>query len=246
MKKFVIINNKRSGSSLLVMGLRDNKNMEIFGELFPENPMNRAPQHLYEEGMDGATFLQDDIFNKNKYGQEIQVVGFKLLYTQAHYNAKVKTAWKYLIENQDIHIIHLIRQNMLESWISSKIALMSGEYAVRKNENSTNSKRKTEPFKANPQECEAHFRFVTDYIKWIKTKFKKHPLVEIEYEKLAAQFEETVFSIQDFLSIPKVVAKKHLEKQQQFKPWEQLLNFAELKNYFSKSNYASFFHSPEF
>lgn len=249
MKKVVIINNKRSGSSLLAMGLADNKSIKIFGEIFPESPMNRAPKHLYKEGMDGATFLQDDIFNKNKYSEEIQAVGFKLLYTQAHYNTKVKTAWKYLIENQDIYIIHLTRENMLESWISSKIALISGEYAVHKSEDNNASgskeKRKVEPFNANPQECEAHFRFVTDYIKWVKVKFKKHPLIEIEYEKLVAQFEETIFNIQDFLSIPRVLAKKHLEKQQLFKPWEQLLNFVELRDYFSKSNYAIFFNYPE-
>jgi hypothetical protein len=199
----------------------------------------RHEPNFYREGEDGAAFLRESVYYQRPW-PEILAVGFKMFYLHARGNANLSRAWDYLIENKDIHVVHLSRANLLECWVSLTIASITKEWGWQKG--APGPRTILPPFKLDPVECENYFNQTLAHRQWAAERFKNHPAIKIEYEAdIVRRFQETMDKLHDFLEIPRGQAEKILEKQAKRKPREQIINYEELKEHFRNTLYESFF-----
>ena len=235
--KFIVLSHGRTGSILLSLALGKHPNVRMFLELFHDDEQERhrsfrADDKVYKDGEDGAKFLREAVFY-DRYWRKLKAVGFKIFYDQAHKD-------KYA---EDIHIIHLIRRNLFESWVSYEVALRTDEWAVLKCEKPKSSP--LPPFMIDAKKCGQLFKQVMAYRKWARETFHDHPFLEVEYEKnICGHFQAMMQDIQDFLGLPRAIADIPTEKQARLKPMDQVSNYEMLKDYFSHTDFKDFFQSP--
>src|SRR5215210_3914678 len=200
MVRFILLGQGRSGSSLIMESLAEHPEVRIGGELFhcEEEPRRHAFRLLnggepvdnqesrhYRAGADAAQFLEHNVFRPRP---SARAVGFKMFYVHARRNANEKQAWNHLLINNDIRVIHLIRAHMLESYISLRVAFMTGEWERQKS--STAPRAEAPMLKLEPKVCEAHFNQELAWRQWARQSFRLHPFLEIEYEKdVCARFQ---------------------------------------------------------
>src|SRR5882757_756143 len=117
----------------------------MFGELFNESERVRRKAYRsglkgcqiakqralsstdYYRGGDAGKFLDQFVFYHHQ--REPVAVGFKIFYEHCREDADAQKAWSYLIADQGIRLIHLIRENLLESLLSLVIAESTNEWA---------------------------------------------------------------------------------------------------------------------
>ena len=260
MKRFVLLAHARSGSNLLCCGLFKHDHIHMFGELFNEIEDERQRSYrasfqdceagsqphssatvdrdsYYHGQEDGAQFLRQAVYYQ--HAQDPVAVGFKMFFHQARTNAEARKVWQYLICDNDIHVIHLTRRNLVESWLSLRLAFLTDQWIYRPGETSVPT---PEPLYLAPKDCENYFRHVLGGQRWVRNYFRKHPFLEIEYQQdLCARFDETMSLIQDFLEVPRRPARQMLRKQAQRKPSEQIGNYEELKAHFAHTPFTQWF-----
>ena len=105
---FVILCMPRTGSTLLHTLLNSHPNIISYGEVLRRN---------YVRGK--QTDLSADIFKKHQ--TSIKAIGLKLFY---EYRTKqdFKDYYREITRNKNVKIIHLVRENLLDSFISLKNA----------------------------------------------------------------------------------------------------------------------------
>lgn len=252
MIRFILLGPGRCGSSLINESLAEHPEVRMGGELFhceegsrlqafrPLNgndPANGHEPRHYRSGADPATFLEQEVFCPRP---GVRAVGFKMFYVHSRRNQNERQAWDFLLSNRDIRVIHLIRENMLESYISLRIAFITGEW--ERFSGSTAPRREQPRLKLEPKACEAHFNQELAWRQWARTQFRDHPFLEIEYQRdVCGRFESVMSEIQSFLEISPRPARKRLEKQAQKSPREATTNYEELKDYFRFTLYEDFF-----
>ncbi|MEH2069543.1 MAG: sulfotransferase [Nostoc sp.] len=243
MLKFIIVGYSRTGSSLLQFALREHPEIEMYGELFSfkEEVRKNTPvgNSSYLDGTDAALFLKDTVFCERDR-QKQKSVGFKILYYQAREDNEARKAWKYLLSQKDIHVIHAIRQNLLECLISREVAMQTEQWLLEKS-----SKTKfveIAPFRIEVERCKCFFESVFAWREWATRSFQDHPFMTVEYEAdICLAYQETMNRIHDFLSVSPYHAPMPLQKQAQKKPRDQVCNYDELKEYFQYTLFSEFF-----
>jgi LPS sulfotransferase NodH len=254
MVKFILLGHGRSGSTLLVKSLGRHSNVRMLGELFNEEaaererafhalnrifPSDQPETRYYRDGDDGEEFLRNGVFYERGW-ENIHAVGYKMFYVHARRNRQEKKAWDYLVNNRDVHVVHLLRRNLFESFISLQIARKTKEWKRWKTD--TKPFTEIEPFALTPKECADYFNQKTAFRIWGRRTFKDHPFLEIEYERdVCANFDNALHSIHDFLGVAREPAQQLLEKQARRHPSQQVTNYEELKEYFRYTLYESFF-----
>ncbi|HKX30611.1 MAG TPA: sulfotransferase [Blastocatellia bacterium] len=258
MVKFVLLGHKRCGSTLLSTSLTCHENVYMFGELFNESEEEReqafrsglrgcraakyadvTERDYYRDG-DAAAFLDRAVYYEH-YWEPVSV-GFKMFYEHCRTDEGAVKAWNYLIKNKEIHVVHLLRLNLLETLLSLIIARKTNEWARFKGSDAESPPRLVEPFHLSPQICEDYFLEITRDRRAARANFAEHPVMEITYEDhLCRDYQGTFDSICDFLKIPAMQTEMLFEKQATRRPSQQISNYAELKGHFSGSEYAGFF-----
>lgn len=253
MVKFILLGHGRCGSSLIVESLAEHSDVRVGGELFHceeearrcafqllknTDPIDKREARHYRDGADATQFLEEAVFRDSRSG--VRAVGFKMFYVHARSNPNEKKAWNYLLTNKEIRVIHLIRANMLESYISLRVASITGEW--ERSKGSAAPRREPPQLRLEPRVCEAHFNQELAWRKWARESFRQHPFLEIEYERdVCARFEAVMNEIHDFIDVPRIHARQLLEKQARRSPREATINYEELKDYFRYTLYEDFF-----
>jgi len=260
MVRFLILAHARSGSNLLMCGLFKQRNVHMFAELFNELEEERRrafrasfqdcktasvphpsveldENEFYHDGEDGAAFLERAIFYR--HARESVAVGFKMFFHQARSSENARKVWQHLICDREVRVIHLMRRNLLESFLSLQLAFQTDHWIFPRN---GEAPPVPPPLHLSPKECEDYFRNVLAGRRWARQKFRGHPSIEVEYEAdLCRGFQATVHRVQDFLGVPRRRARRLLRKQARVGPREQIGNYAELKAHFAGTPYASWF-----
>ena len=112
-KKFAIISDSRTGSTLLMQLLDSHPAIICFGEEF-KNLENSSSSKVWKE-----------IYRKRR--KSTQWVGFKLFYFHPWKN-KDQDVWKFLEADKNVVIIHLTRKNILRSYVSKEIGLKTRKW----------------------------------------------------------------------------------------------------------------------
>jgi LPS sulfotransferase NodH len=252
MVRFVLLSQPRSGSTLVRMSLADHSCVEMFGEIFNDDELIRRKAlrtgsrqrrlrgvvEPYQEGDDGARFLRERIFAGVDEGPA--AVGFKLFHSQARGDPTAATAWDYLIAEEGIRVVHLVRGNLLDSYVSLQLALLTGTWL--RPAGSPEPRRDVPPLELDPGACEEYFEEVSADFARAEHSFRHHLRLDIEYERdLCHDFEAALHRIQDFLEVPRVPPTRPLEKQARRPAREQIANYDALARYFRGSQHERFF-----
>jgi len=131
--RFLILSGARTGSHMLAQALNSSPKITCFREVF--NPLqdfiqfdvegydNFSAQALSLRSQDPVRFLEERIFCR--YPEEVSAVGFKFHYGQF---------WGFpgllerLVEDRELRVLHLKRQNLLRMLVSLKLARATGVF----------------------------------------------------------------------------------------------------------------------
>lgn len=260
MNKFVLICHARSGSNLLALSLLENSNIRMFLEIFNDEEESRKTDYrvdkliayddwadlklirngeYYRKGQDAYDFLDNCVYH-NHHFEEIKAVGFKLFYSQARENDAMKRAWDYILENNDIKVIHLVRINLFKAYVSLEKALKTNNWIEV--ENCTQAKSKEFNLTVNPEACKQYFITTLERRQWVRKMLSRRNYLEITYEnELCKCFETTVIKIFDFLNVPKTQIVVKTRKQGTDIIENEVQNYSSVLNFFKDTNYYQYF-----
>ncbi len=223
-KKFVIISDARTGSTLLLNLLGFHPQIETEGERFKS--INGKSQ---EE-------IWNDIFRKRQ--KKLKYVGFKLFYF--HAAGEDKWVWDRLKRDRSVTIIHLTRDNILRSLISKKIGLKTKRWTENvHNKDVVPLEDKKIHLDAN--ECRNYFVEMTAYQERTNKIFVNHSLVHVSYEELAGNTRGVINNLYSRLGVKPYQKDSQLKKQNPESIKELVLNFEDLKKELKGSRWETFF-----
>jgi LPS sulfotransferase NodH len=215
--KFVVVTRSRTGSNLLISLLNSHKHINAQGEAF-RRLNNKTSLEIY-----------NSIFPlKSLY----KCLGFKLFYYHP-LDSDDNLIWRLLEKDKNIKIIHLKRNNLLRVHVSRLIAEKTDEWARIDNSN-LNINKKVEVSLTNLMK---DFNETKNHIINTEKLFREHNVLEVVYEDLINNQQETIDSILSFLNVKKVILKSSLVRQNPEELKNLISNYDEVKNALIKSDY---------
>lgn len=256
--QFAVITHWRSGSTMLIRGLGEHSGVQAHGEIFHKDPDQRPAATggmlVYQEPESGGTFLER-LFQLGRCrwaptcGCDAwcfpRCSGFKIFYDQAEAHG-AESAWRWLEYKTNVHIIHLVRANLLESWVSFQVASRTNEWVREHHQGEANP---PPPFEIDALRCERFFYWVVKQRLSTRSRFVHHPWIEIEYQRdLVSHWRTTMSRLQDFLGLTHESIQPVTVRQQARPVREQVTNYSALARRWAGSPWAAFFedeHEPQ-
>ena len=241
---YVIISHARSGSTFFKSLLNSHPGITCYGELFNIVPKKRFfnPIHFPFLPSESAEYLEKqrrentipymDKYIFRKYSKSIHAVGFKIFYYHAkegHWNC----IWDYLENRKDIKVIHLVRNNLLKTYLSLELA--------RKHNTWHGKIPNQEPIRLEISECEKYFEDISNHQKQVDKKYANRELLNISYEELSRNREDIMAKAFNFLGQNPVSTKTTYKKRSKWPLSESIENYTELKAHFTNSPWAKYF-----
>ena len=155
--------------------------------------------------------------------------------------------WKALVSIPNLHMIHLKRVNVLETAISSKIAYQTGLYGNTGEKNIRN----THSYQSKDSKFSVVFPVDKLQALFEQTKlweddwphrFSHCPQIDITYEELCLDPDRQLDHIASFLGLkysPQWRTTFHKQRTQSIQ--SSLVNYHELKEYFSSTEWSRYF-----
>lgn len=242
-KRFVIISSHRSGSNYLSSLLSSHPNVMSIGEIYNPSVLFADPGKPMLHGNQMAKILRDiapvwflQRYVYCTYPPQIQAVGFRYFYL--HAQGKFQPVLKYLINEKDIHIIHLKRNNLLRSYWSLRAAQETGVWTV------PSSSTRTQPtirLVLKPGDVASYFTTMETFMNTFDTYFQNHTTLEVEYEQLLTNSHHHQKKLTTFLGVsprPLYASTKRLNNRPLY---TIITNYPELKSYFRSTKWSHFF-----
>lgn len=245
---FVILTHPRSGSTMLATALGSHKRVTMYHEIFQDDQETRekdfrADMRVYDRESDtmrivrraryyrngecGEKFLQEAVFYP-RWRPGPLAVGFKLFYEQAS-SPKARKAWYYIDKHEQVRIIHLVRADPLQSWISFQIAERTGIWA--RDCNDRTSVGTIDPFVGSVESCVNFVQNILRYRASTRDRFRKHHPFEIMYERdLCQNYTASIAMVQRFLEIPIEEIHPFTLMQRSYTSDQILLNYGQLRS----------------
>ncbi|MDJ0510395.1 MAG: Stf0 family sulfotransferase [Crocosphaera sp.] len=245
--KFIIVGNARTGTTFLQELINSHSQAICLGELF--NPKITSPRWLSEYFLGSNVdvfwekapikFLRQDVFRR--VPKEIRAVGFKMTYAQGKTEQENwQNVLPYLIDLKHLKVIHIKRNNKLESHLSIKIARQTKRW--HKLEKTTGKDDKNEiSFSLDYQECLNYFTNIKNLEQEYDVMFKNHDTIEITYEKIAHNYQEQMGLIDKFLGLEYEVPIPNTYKIQKKPLSKAISNYFELKEKFKATPWYEYF-----
>lgn len=237
--RFLILASARTGSTLLTRSLNRHSGILAYGEVLRDKRFFPArfaefghSQGLYQN--DPAAFVERKVYRK--YPPDVAAVGFKIFYRHApRETAWGQAVWQYLAGQTAIKVIHLKRRNLLKAQLSRQKAAGTKEWIKYSADYQNNAITLTYD--------DALSRF-TQTRQW-ETEYAAllagHPLLDVYYEDLAADYANQMSRLQTFLGVPHEVIQPPTQKRPSQSLSDQVGNYHELKTQFQGSLWAEFF-----
>lgn len=264
----MVLGSARTGSNLLLSLLSAHPHIKTYGELFN---LDMLPEtSLLEVLDDPVTFLRRKVYQNHKleiaavgfkmfyehltrdYFTKLVDVSdaapqLKAKYTQfssfieSNYawetlDERFRTAWEFLRADQSLAVVHLQRRNMLHTLISLKQAYMTSQWWSLKSGLQT-----TPPVHLDPEECSRYFQKLSNSAAEADAAFAEHPKINVIYEDLIQNQQDTLQGIFTFLKVPYKSVTTRMKKQNLASPRETIDNYEQLKNYFRNTRWDVFF-----
>lgn len=195
--KFIILSSGRCGSTLLHTYLNSNPNILSKGEIL---------QRLYDGDKPNAPKeIASIVFPV--HGSNIKAVGLKLFYDYREMD-NFKNAFEALANDRSIKVIHLVRENKLEQFVSYKRAWRDLEWSANPRNRDYVTKVKVD--------IHEYSNFVNEneiQRKMALEMFEGHEFIDLTYEELTNSGQRCLLRIQEFLGVKVSPLFTALEKQ---------------------------------
>jgi LPS sulfotransferase NodH len=247
---FIVIGHPRSGSTLLKEAIDQHLALKIYGELFHQDENERKNTHfikkinnekVYYKGgnEDALNFLFAHIWGDDN--SAYHAVGFKLFAERIQCIGADKLFLR-LKNVPNIHVVHIIRENYFDMWVSRKKAEQSGVWRMSVSDEAPISKREIQPIHADPENLMHYFNQLNNNNTFFQRHFKDVPYHAVYYNVLVGKFQEQMDIVYRFLNVKPMICKMTLKKQN-INPHQQfILNYDELAAFFKTTQYGLFFN----
>ncbi len=234
----IILTTQRSGSTFLVECLRSHPEIECSGEILNGQPDHAVPPFRgpFKQVMKALRIARTGAWMPGRwmdafYGRgRAKVRCFKAMYNQL----SRPFALRYLVENEDVRVIHLRRHNLLKVHVST--LLMNKREKIQA----------TAPTEAvwihvDPAKAIANMRKAREYYESFDRAFEKHPRLQVSYESLfdgAFLQADTARRICDFLDVAQFRMQSKLTKLNPESLRDMVTNYDELADAISTTEFA--------
>lgn len=237
--RFLILTNGRTGSNLLVSYLRQSPNVRMYGEIlgpyyiqqpYLRNKISKEGPEPYLRSMYERTFTESHIGTKILYGQLSDRYADRIGIPDLH------RLEEHLSADRGLHIIHLLRQNLLDVAISIVLARQTQH---------TNTDYGDAVASVPVEWYLSQFRRIESEVEKYRQLFSEHPYLEIRYEDLAREPKTTIETMCAFLNLPLFGFEVRQRRQRNRKRHEVIQNYDELKAMLAATTYARFFEDED-
>jgi LPS sulfotransferase NodH len=238
---FVVLGRSRVGSNLLRSLLNAHPHILTYGEVFRDtNDLDWDHSGYFQNegtrtliGRDPVRFVETRLLGR--YPRSVRAVGFKLFYYHAREGAQAGI-WPWLEQRRSIKVIHLKRENLLQTHVSRKRAAMTGRWV-----NTSGEPDKIVKLQLDYDEVVADFEQTRKWESDCDRTFAAHPMLQVQYEQLASDFVSEARRLESFLGVPSRVVRPTTSKQATQSLAETVTNYHELKARFASTPWVSFF-----
>jgi len=252
MEKFVLLADRRSGTTLVIDCLNNLPRVHCEKRAFgidkkiknPTKDKHNGMFFLYREGVwkrqlrfylqrQGLIkdFLNDEIFIP---GQTEDIRGFRLIYGKVEQHPEILRSLK----GTGTKIIHLIRENVLKTHISFKAAPIHKMHHPRKGDKVSHVRLHLDPDTIQHE--------LTKRIKWIdhkKALIKDMPNLEVSYEDFVQDRQAQAARIQPFLGMDEVLPfESDLVKINPDKLADVIDNYEEIRDALTGTQFEKFLY----
>lgn len=226
---FIILGHPRSGSTLLHTLLNSHPRIYSRGEWLGLD----YDQRLAKGDVQIDDYLQEGL---RALRYPVKAMGFKFFYEYERQEWG-RGAFQLLSEWPQLKVIHLKRQNLLQQYISLKIAKKTQKWSAISSASKLPAKERKIVIDANDL-----FRYLEALENWEATYlplFQHSPILEVTYEELVNEQKRVLQEVVGFLELHNWPMTSPLLRQNP-EPWETLvLNSEELREAVLASKWAS-------
>jgi LPS sulfotransferase NodH len=239
--RFVVLGRSRVGSNLLRSLLNAHPQVVAFGEVFRELDnldwdhtgyfQSAATRALVRR--DPVRFLETRLLGR--YPAATMAVGFKLFYYHARDGAQAGI-WPWLLQRREVRVIHLKRANLLETHVSRKRAALTGRWV-----NTSGEPDRAVAVRLEYDEVLADFQQTRAWEAECDRTFAGHPLLQVQYEQLATDYQSEARRLEAFLGVDPCVVQPATFRQSTQSLSATVSNYHELKARFAGTPWTAFF-----
>lgn len=203
MSRFVILSTGRSGSNLLCWALSEHPNVHSFLEPLKTNRGEVIAGTCFADWDDPVAFCERVIWNPDNAGGKT-TIGFKLFFGHSRARPGDHVIWDYLRKHDDVKKILLIRENVVDQYLSFLRAKRSGHWHTeslkRKNIDLDQARQRyNEKIWVNPQEMRRHLDQLYAGQSWLINNFNGKDCLRIDYSEMSTDLQETMNRAFSFL-----------------------------------------------
>ncbi len=188
-RRFVVVSRSRTGSYLLTSYLNSHPDILMHGEVF-----GKLRGQAYQDVLE--TY-------HGKYPRRVRAAGFKLFYYHP-LDTPAPGLWDHLSGDPNIHIVHLIRKDILRTLVSRAIAQKTDEW-VRTKDKPRSAIGSGDPearITVDPTWFRRQLHKTLDWQSAARERFCAQPYLELTYEDLVADLDGTFGQVTRFLGVP--------------------------------------------
>lgn len=249
MTKFILLAERRSGTSLMIDCLNNHPKIfcgkRVFGQEFkvknPDKNNHSGDYFLYRSGSIKRNllhylnkkssinnFLEKHFFKKN----DLETIGFRFIYNNVSSYPEVVN-W---IKKNNIKVIHLVRENLLKTYVSTLTAKLHKMHHPRKGE-----KIITKSVKLDVSNLLKELERRKNEIELNRKIFSCNPYLEIKYEDFVKNRQDESYKILNFLGSESIMTlDSDLVKINPSRLSDVVSNYSEVKKILIGTNYSSF------
>ncbi|MGF1463133.1 MAG: sulfotransferase [Maricaulaceae bacterium] len=237
----LILTHGRSGSTFLVNTLNKHPHMRFLGEMFHPEAAERkmlGDFPIWSDDQDPVAYLHDTVYSEAAL-REHAVTGFKLMHFHCRNEEGHRKLWDWLVDQRSIKVIVLIRNNLLNAYISLKRAQEKAIWNPMQYKRAGEPESFYEPIALDPQDALQYVQRHHRGMKMTQAELGALDQFEVAFEDLNSDLHNKVNELQAFLGVP------HRRPWFKFEPMNErplddlLTNAAEVRAVFADSPFAS-------
>jgi LPS sulfotransferase NodH len=224
--KFIILTRSRTGSNLLVDYLNSHRRVFARNEIF-----RRLEGREYQA-------LWRSLFGKHP--SHIRAVGCKIFYDHP-LDAADNGVWDALERDRTIRVIHLVRENILRSVVSQRIAEKNNDWFQKRKRKPAPAGAEEKRIRLDFAELLREFEQTTQWQRQGEARFKEHDSLKISYEELTRDADTAFARVCRFLGLDYRRPATSFKKQNPEQLSALVENFGELRERFRGSRWQEYF-----
>jgi hypothetical protein len=229
--RFVVLTTARTGSTHLVSLLNEHPDIRCHGEIFKRADVPSLEKSLRKWTSESAAE---------------RAIGCKLMY---YHDTKHRIVWKYIGDHPDVRIVHLVRSNELERYVSDRLVRILGiRHLKRPSTASLRAYRDREAettFEIDPTDLARYFERSESERNAAMSFIGGHATITVNYRDLRTlpKCRSTIADVSAFLQLERPVedCRSKTVKLSTVPLSNRITNYRELRGVFRDTRWSPFF-----